>query len=135
MINFELNGKSYQIDKLDAFAQLHIARKLGPAMPLIEGMVDKDNAAKDLSLLMLMSLSHIDDASCEYVVQKCLSAISIKQDKGWAKLAVNGALMFDDTTVEEMLKLTAKVVDHNLGDFFRTALGDLSKAAVDQPAS
>ncbi|VVD29158.1 phage tail assembly chaperone [Paraburkholderia dioscoreae] len=33
MIEFEISGETYRVNKLDAFAQLHISRKLSPVLP------------------------------------------------------------------------------------------------------
>ena len=132
----QLGNETYQIGRLDVFTQLNIARKLGPAMPLVDGLVRTENAEKDLSILTLMALSQISDDANEYVLTKCLTAVSIKQDKGWAKVTSStGVLMFDTMTMEQILKLTVLVIEENLGDFFRTALGNLDRAETDKQAT
>ena len=129
-MEFELNSKTYSIGKLDVFSQLNIARKLSPAMPLIDGLVRTENSDKDLSILVLMALSQIQDDANEYVLTTCLSVVTVKQEAGWAKISnATGGLMFDDMTIETVLKLTVKVIEENLGGFFRTALGKLNEPA------
>lgn len=127
MIEIIVGTKTYQIGQLGTFDQLNVARKLGPAMPLIDGLVRKDNSGKDLSVLTLMALSQIDDDANAFVVGKCLSVVSLKQQDGkFAKLTTaSGDLMFSDTSVAEIMKLVVSVIEENLGDFFRTALGNL----------
>lgn len=111
--------------KLDAFTQLHVARKLSPGFPTLDMLVDPDNQEKDLSVLTVMLLGQISDADSDYVVKKCLSVVARRQaDNTLARLTSQGGeLLFDDTTMAELMQLTAAVVEENLGDFLHTALG------------
>jgi len=130
-MNLTLGAQEYSaFGKLDAFAQLHIARKLGPALPIVEGLVSAENAGKSKSLLIVLMLSHINDTDTEYVVKKCLSVVGRKQVSGqFAKIqSADGSLMFDDISMSDLLELTVAVIEENLGDFFRTALADLAQA-------
>jgi hypothetical protein len=132
-MELQLGGITYATSgKLDAFTQLHIARKLGPALPIVEGMVKPDNAGKDKSILTVLMLSHINDADVEYIIRKCLAVVTRQQDsKARAKItAPDGSLMFDDITMAQMLEISMVVVEENLGDFFRTALGALVQPGV-----
>ena len=115
---------------LDAFAQLHMARKLGPAIPIIEGVIGERNADKDKSILTVLMLAHISDSDTDFVMRKCLSLVYRKQGETSkpAKIqAQDGSLMFEDITLSEMLQLTVAVIEENLGDFFRTALANLDR--------
>ena len=125
----ELKGNEYQIGSLNAFDHLHVVRKLAPALPLVEGLVAERNAGKDMTMLTVFVISKLSDEDSDYVISKCLSAVSRKQSSGYAKLMANGALMFNDLDVTDMLKLTAQVIVENLGDFFRTALSTLDGGA------
>ena len=53
----ELNGQQFEIGKLTVFEQLAVARKLGPAIPIVEGLVADRNAGKDITLLVVLMLS------------------------------------------------------------------------------
>jgi hypothetical protein len=109
--------------KLDAFSQLHVARKLGPAMPILEGMVDKRNEDKNKDLLTVLMLSQLPDDDAEYIVRRCLSVVSRHSGKVLAPvLSKSGLPMFEDMSMAEMLELTVAVVEENLGDFFRGSL-------------
>lgn len=112
---------------LDTFTQLHVARKLGPAVPMVQGLLDPANANKDKDLLFVLMLSQIDDSSTEYIIGKCLNVVKRKQESGpSAKIqAPDGSLMFDDIGLAGMLEITVAVIEENLGDFFRTALAKL----------
>jgi hypothetical protein len=124
----ELNigGVDYQVGSMDAFSQLHVARKLSPAMPILEPLLADRNAGKDVTLLVVILMSRLTDEETEYVIEKCLSVVSRKQDKGWAKIRANGVMMFQDTSMAAVVQLTAAAIAENLGDFFRTALANLA---------
>lgn len=122
--------------KLSAFDQLHLARKLGPAMPIVEGLVSPANVDKDKALLTVLALSHVSDADTEYVVRKCLGVVNRVQGTVSSKLMTDsGEMMFDDVTMNAMLELAVAVIEDNLGDFFRTTLAGLAAQRTLVPAS
>lgn len=128
-----LNGREYRtLGQLDTFTQLHIARKLAPALPLVEGLVNHDNDGKDKSVLTVLMLSQVNDADAEYIMSKCLSLVGFQQEAGKApvKIQVNGKLMFNDIPMSDILALTVAVIEENLGDFFRTALTNMVAPAT-----
>lgn len=132
-MEIQVGTRTYDIGKLDVFAQLNVARKLAPAMPLLEGMVNKDNAGKDMAILELMALSQLQDDTNDYVMRSCLSVVKVKQESGYAKLTdTTGGLMFDDIKLEDLLRVVLAVIEENLGDFFRTALGKVTAGAKGQ---
>lgn len=124
-----IEGNQYVVTgKLDAFTQLHIARRLGSVLPVVDGLVANANADKDKSILMVMMLSHISDDDTDYVIKKCLSVIGRRQENVTSRVQTNdGKLMFDDISVAALLELTTVVIEENLGDFFRTALANLEQ--------
>lgn len=125
-------GRAYaSVSKLSLTDQFAIARKLGAVMPLIGPMVTPENVEKDKTLLTLLMLGNLSDETSAFVTAKCLSVVTTVDDKGntCKLMAPNGAPMFQDMTVQDILELSSKVIEENLGDFFRTALGSLSAAA------
>ena len=128
----EINGQQFEIGKLTVFEQLAVARKLGPAIPIVEGLVADRNAGKDITLLVVLMLSRLSDAESDEIVKKCLSVVLISQEGGWAKLMPNGVLMFSDIDLSSLLQLTAAVIVENLGTFFNTALASLHQGAASQ---
>ena len=120
------NNEDSTSGKLDVFSQMHLVRKLGAALPVLEGMTDTRNASKDKTLLTVLMLANISDADSEFVVKKCLSVVTRKQGSSFAKLQTpDGHMMFDDISLSAMLEITVAVIEENLGNFFRTALSDL----------
>jgi len=137
-VNLTLHGINYATKgKLDAFTQLHIARKLGPTLPIIEGLVKPENDEKGKDLVTVLMLSHISDEDTEYVIRKCL-AVVVRQPETEGPFAPiqtpQGSLMFDDISMSDMLGLTIGVIEENLGDFFRTSLADLKAEEKKLPA-
>lgn len=126
-----IDGNHYATTaRLDSFTQLHIARKLTPAMGAVSGLVDSKNDGKDKSLLTVIMFSYMPDSDAEYVIRKCLAVVMRRQADGtFARVQTNdGQLMFADISMPAMLALTMAVVEENVGDFFRTALLPLNQA-------
>ena len=128
-MNLTINGITYSTTaKLDAFTQLHVARKLGAALPVVDGLVRQENAGKDKTLLSLLMLSNISDADADFVVKKCLGVVVRNSGNQPAKIQTpSGELMFDDISLAAVLDLAVAVIEENLGDFFRTSLGRLAQ--------
>ena len=129
-MNLNLDSGNYvTTGKLSAKTQLKISRKLSPAIPLVDGMLNSENADKDKKLIALFMLARIPDEDSEAVVDTCLGLVFRRQESGLAKVqATNGTLMFDDLTLSDLLEITASVIAENLGDFFRITLSNLAKA-------
>ena len=120
-----VEGNNYRIAKLDAFAQLSIARKLAPISIMIERMMVEENKGKDSTFLVLLMLGQLSDDESEQVMRKCIVAVSREEDQGrrYAPLcAPSGQLMYEDISMKALIDLTAQVITSNLGDFFLTAL-------------
>ena len=113
---FQITGK------LNAFDQLAVARKRSPALPLLQAMVAKDNVDKDFQLLLVVGLGMISDESSEFIINKCISLVTTEVNGQITKIMVNGALMYHNLTMKDLLEVTAKVIQDNLGDFLTTAL-------------
>lgn len=110
-------------EKLDTFTQLHLARKLSPAMPIVSVIQNPDNATKSKSMLVVMMLSYISDEDSDYVVKKCLSVVRRIQDNQPQRvITTGGVLAYADMNMEDITEMVAKVVLDNLGDFLNTAL-------------
>lgn len=131
-MDLQIRTNTYStLGQLDAFTQLHVARKLSPSMPIVQGLVSPANREKDKTVLVVMMLSRLPDADCEYVIRKCLGVVGRHEPNGPPAKVLDpaGKPMFSDMTMQDMLDLTIAVVEENLGDFFRTALASLDKEA------
>ncbi len=128
MTTQEISGHEYRIGKLDAFEQLHVARKLGPAFSkLIEAFRKNPEAAESGDIFALATeplmetFAEMSKEDVEYIVNTCIATCERKQDRGYAKVAVNGNVMFQDIEVDGLIGLTLAVVQENLGRFFPTS--------------
>ena len=127
-MNLKIGNFEYETSgKLSTFEQLHLVRKLGPAIPMVQGLTDLQNSDKPKALLVVLMLSRIDDQSVDYIMRQCLSVVRRKQAVGpSAKVTTpDGTLMFDDIDLSSIMQLTVAVIEENVGDFFRTALATL----------
>lgn len=110
--------------KLDVRTQLNLARKLSPAIGIVDGLLREENKEKDKSILIILLLGQLNDSDNEFVIRTCLNCVSRKQENGSLSRVqtADGLLLFDDMTMLELTELTAMVIEDNLGNFLRTAL-------------
>lgn len=135
MIELELQGKTYRVNKLDAFKQLHVSRKIAPMIPTLipvfmeiaaggnDLFSDTDKLAESLQPFA-EAIADMDDAKAEYVIGTCLSVVQRKNGTGWTNvwnLQANCS-MFDDMDMSVMLPLVIQVVKDNLGSFMNGLL-------------
>lgn len=125
-----INGQTYQIGAMSTMSQLKVARRLGPALPILQGLTAEANQGKDPTLLTVLMLSKLSDEDTDVVMYECLASVARRQESGWASVYVKGALMFSDMDLRTLLLLTTQVIQENLGDFFRTALASLEGQKV-----
>lgn len=119
MADFDLDGVSYQLAKLDAMTQFHVSRRI---MPLLGAMGGGD----DKMATLFEAVGKLSDEDTEYVIAKCLA--DCRRKESGAKVFVNGRLMFDDIGMMGMLRLTIETLRENISDFF-SGLGSLSSPA------
>lgn len=147
MIEKNISGHNYQIGRLDAFRQFHVARRLAPAIWVLGLAGAKADTfanadAEDSKVLGILGesivgianvISAMSNDDAEYVLRTCLSVCTREQTganggtTGWARVqAPNGAMMFEDmNNMTVMLQLVFAVIKENLSDFF-SALPELS---------
>ncbi len=120
----EISGQKYRIGNMGARKQLHVSRRLGPAML---GLL-ASSQTKNFNITAMLgpavdALSKMSDEDTDYVIDHCLDVVQREQDNGqWARIrAGNGGLMFQDIGLLQMLNLTRAVLAENLKDFFPTA--------------
>jgi len=142
-IEFEIAGHRYRAEKLDAFKQLHVSRKIAPIVPKLLPMFLKfstmgDSMKADLAGMasafepLAQALAEMPDADCEYVFNACLGVVARHQQGNWASIWTNGGLMFDDIDLGVMVQIAAKVIWDSLGNFIQGLLEN--KGAGPTPA-
>lgn len=134
MIEFEVNSVQYRADKLDAFKQLHVSRKIAPTVPkLIPVFVALQKAGKDdMGVLaeaaapFAEALASMPDADVEYVVKACLGVVKRGQGNTFSPMvSPDGTLMFSDMGLGDMLPIVARVLRESLGNFIQGLLGNV----------
>jgi hypothetical protein len=127
-----INNSVYNIGKLPAMTQFHVARRLAPllrgamGMQLTDLRIVRNDAGEAVSLdgdidaalgPLLEALPALKDEDVEYVVNRCLDAVSMRQPGGaFAPLRANGVTMFP-LDLPTMLRLTYEVIRENMAGF------------------
>lgn len=128
MIEIELSGQTYRTGKLDVMRQFHLSRRLAPIIPpLIPVFVKLKAGGLEQDLLGFAGvlgpfadgLSAMSDEDSEYIIGTCLGVVQRKSGKTWAAVwDVGGKVcMFDDMELPDMIQLTLRVIQDNLGPF------------------
>lgn len=128
-----IGSREYRVGKLSLSDALHVARLIAPLAPslfgevlghvakLIEASKDENQVSPDeyvdeIKNLFLASeptlyrLSMMARNDFESVVNTCLSCVEVKHDRGFGRLVVDGALMYDDLDIVSALKLVMHVL-------------------------
>lgn len=140
-IEFEISGQRYRAEKLDAFKQLHVSRKIAPIIPKLLPMFMKfagnaDALKDDLAGMaeafepLAQALADMPDADCEYVFNACLGVVMRNQQGNWASIWSQSAksLMFDDIDLGVMVKIAVRVIWDSLGDFIKGLLANKAES-------
>lgn len=131
MADFTVGNHTYKSRKLDAFTQLHIARRISPLLGSLGDAYKKFLASGKDPLVVLepvsQAVSQLKDADVNYVMNHCLSVCQRRQaDAVWANVAsINGGLQFEDIELPEMLLICWHVLEENLGRFMAALPSEL----------
>lgn len=110
MVEAEISGHQYRIDKLSAYQQLHVSRRIAPLIPglvplfgkyaQLMGQAEADGSRMDsadarfsgfridageigaLARPLLEAFAEMTDQNCEYVVDTCLSVVKRRSQTG-----------------------------------------------------
>ncbi|GHV49930.1 hypothetical protein FACS1894216_01190 [Synergistales bacterium] len=119
-VEYDEGVVNYRAGILDAFSQLYVTKRLVPMLKGFAEIAASEAGEISLSSLdkFLDAVSGLKDEDLRYVISTCLSVVSKQDGKTWVRLtAVNGALMFEDMGVVEMLTLCYHVIKANLAGF------------------
>lgn len=143
MAEFDVGEHTYRSGTLNAFDQLHIARRLAPVISSffdILGAVPPAGEASDkLDIFQLLTsekleglakaLAEMPDEQVDYILAKCLSICSrAERDPvtnsvtGWNLIWNKAAKQTQyNITMPEMLQIMQHVLQENIGSFFHTS--------------
>lgn len=125
-----IEGKTYRIGKLNAFAQMYVVKRAAPVLGKLQGIFQAYDEAKPEALLGPLgdAIGTLPDESLEFVCNACLDVCERRMEGGgWAPMRSEGALMYADLSLLTLLSLTAHTLQDNLAGFFR-ALPSLAPA-------
>jgi hypothetical protein len=136
--SFKINDEEFQLTKLSAMKQFHVARKVAPILadllPAMAG-IQKINDKKPESQLtesekleefarvlgpVVEGLSKLSDKDSEYVLNSLLSSAEVKQKQfgSWAKVATEHGLQIQNLDLPILLQVAGRAFVFNLAGFF-----------------
>lgn len=136
--DFSIGSKSFKLNKIDAFKQFHIVRRLGPILgdliTSMQGMsklktldtaseTEKlDQIAKLVSPIM-NGLSKLSDEDANKVLLGLCSAVEVQQMPvgNWARVGSDAGLMMQDLELPVLLQIAGRAFAYNLAGFFAIA--------------
>ncbi|WP_019104094.1 phage tail assembly chaperone, partial [Chromobacterium haemolyticum] len=105
MVEFELQGETYSVGRLNAFQQLHLSRKLAPVLPALVPFLQvamsgglERALSGDLEEFAAASrpiasvLSQMPESDAEYIICTALSCVKRKQGKFWHSMVSGGTM-------------------------------------------
>ncbi len=154
-LEFELEGMKFRAEKLHAFGQLHLSRKLAPLLPPLAPIIikmnselkergDKPISANDiLSLAELAepfatALADMEDKDIEKIFLLTLTSVSVQTNESppvWVPLWITGArqaAVLELNDLGKLLPIVTRVIIFNLGNFID---GLLTRRAAGSPVS
>jgi hypothetical protein len=145
MTFLDLDADNYRIGKLNALQQFHIVRRLLPALASVGVSLSQlqSGASKDMGSGMeeflpalgpvSEVLAKMTDEDTNYILFTCLSVVAKRQGSGgYAPTCTGSTLMFQDMSLQVMLRLAVEVVKANTEGFF-AGLGDVSSSPSSSP--
>ena len=130
-MEFETEGRTYKVNKIDARSQFHIVRRLAPVMGQVAPAVQGGKGGMEALPALADAIAGLSDADADYVLFGLLKAVVRKQDQGlgWGPVATGTAIMYEDITMPTMLKLAWEALSFNMSGFFAALPSDLKEAA------
>ena len=130
-MEFETEGRTYRVNKIDARSQFHIVRRLAPVLGQVAPAVQGGKGGMDALPALADAIAKLSDDDADYVLFGLLKVVSRKQDQGlgWGPVATGTVIMYDDITMPTMLKLAWESLSHNMSGFFAALPSDLKEAA------
>jgi len=133
MLEFIHRDRAYRARKLDTFKQMHVLKRVGPALLELRTAIAEAATAGDTSDLiagfaLLMKVLHsMSDDELDFVTKTCMAVVQRQQGSNgsgvWAPIFEprSSQFMFDDIDLGSMLEITVHVIQDNLGGFFSTS--------------
>jgi len=123
MTEIEVAGNSYRVGSMPALTQLHVGRRLLPALVAIgiraEDLSKQDKVGMaDFMEPAIKLMGSMSDEDVNYVLFRCLAVVTRREGERYAPTVKGERLMYEDIDMPSMIRLTAAVLQENLGGFF-----------------
>lgn len=131
---FEIGSKKFQLNKINAFKQFHIVRRIAPiladllpAMKDVQKIQNTDGLSEDKKLdefakiatPLMNGISKLSDKDADLVLFGLLSSVQVQQETGnWANVSTETMLMMQDLELPILLQLAGRAFMYNLSGFF-----------------
>jgi hypothetical protein len=122
-MNFEVNGTNYASTKLPVLSQLHLARRIAPALGAIaSAQADGATTMEGFAGPIMNAVAGMPETDVNWIVTTCLSVVQkLVEGSPPISLAKGGHIMDDSIPLPDVLQIVGKVVQENLGGFFASA--------------
>ena len=115
MIEFEVKGVRYKAEKLSAFQQFAVARRLAPLVTALAPGKGKDPVAS-----LAATLADISDENGEFVITQCMTGLQRFNGSSWTaawNVPTRRAMFEELNDLEGLLPVVWEVIKGNLGNF------------------
>lgn len=135
--DFEVGPRKFKLNKIDAFKQFHIVRRMGPILGDLIPVAQKLNKLKvsdesqmnedqkfeaiaTLSGPIMGGLAKLSDEDANKVLLGLCSAVEIQQQPAgnWARVATDAGLMFQDLDLSTLMQIAGRAFVYNMAGFF-----------------
>ena len=136
--DFEIGGVKFKLNKMDAFKQFHIVRRISPLLSeLLPAMKEIARNKTDMQAMsdddkfeqfakigqpLLMGFSKLSDEDANKVLLGLLSSVEIQQSHGnWARISTETAMMINNLELPVLMQAAGRAFMFNLSGFFAVA--------------
>jgi hypothetical protein len=113
MKEFTIGGNTYSAERLDAFTQLHIGRRLAPALA--------DVTAESGSLISIITaLSSATQSDVDFIIKSALKVVKRQSGGAWAAVynAPADRMAFEDINGAQLVEIAAMAIKDDIAPFF-----------------
>ena len=116
---FDLEGKQYQVRRIDVFSQLSLVAKLSMVLATVSEQKDKELLIANFAKFFAAFAASMSKEDLNEIFKLSLSSIYRRNKTTWQPIYKNGAMLFQDIDLKTMLNLVWRVIEVNkLNDFF-----------------
>lgn len=133
--DFDLGNRKFKLNKINAFEQFHIARRIAPILsdllPLLKDIKksvltsdtanesDKLDEVAKMAGPVMNGLSKLSDEDANRVLFGLLSSVEMQQSTGnWLRVASSTMVMVQDLELPNLLQIAGRAFVYNLSGFF-----------------